>query len=307
MARAYHGLMRALLASLVALTYACASGSSNSSAGSSTDSRDYVGKDAQVDFATLKFVEAAERERFERARACLGERGAQWEHYPLRKIGNFVEEDWCRGEGAERGCSGGNFMERQGVDKAGVGTLHYPDQWPAVFGVQVNAAHRPAGEGWNVAVSVSTNGKKILGDAGSVSFEQPGKPDEAFYVGTSYGYAIAETSFRIDVEGDGWALLDRVRASPQALRDEALPHWDALQAKVVTALRSGKVLECVYGEYEGNGIPPACLEKVPLSPDAVTKEVAKIEAKVQAVHAAFEADAEGLHAALLGVAPVDCF
>ena len=300
--------MRASLVILLALC-ACASGGSGAGPGpgDGADSRDYVGKDALVEFATLKFTDEAERQRFERARTCLGQRGSSWEHYPLRKIGNFVEEDWCRGEGADRGCSGGSFTERQGVDWAGVGTLHYPDQWPEVFGVQVSAAHRPAAEGWNLSVSVSTNGKTILGDGGSISFGRPGKPDEDFYVGTGYGYSIAESSFDVPVDGDGWALLDRVRVSPQALRDEALPHWDALETKVVEALRSGQVLECVYGEYEGNGIPPACIEKVPLSAEKVEQELAKIETKVRGIHAAFETDAEGLHAALLAVAPSDCF
>ncbi len=304
--------MRASLVPLLALLCACASGSSSSSGDpkGGADARDYVGQDALVDFATLEFVNDEERQRFERARACLSERASGWEHYPLRKIGNFVEEDWCRGEGADRGCSGGSFMERQDVDKAGVGTLHHPDQWPQVFGVQVNAAHRPAGEGWNVSVSVSTNGKRILGDGASVFFERASKPGEGFYVGTRYGYEIAGSpgsSFSVNVDGDGWDLLDRVRVSPEALRDEALPHWDALKTKVVTALESGQVLECVYGKYKGNGVPPECVERVPLSPEAVKNEIAKIEAKVRAIDGAFEADAQGLHAALLAVAPTDCF
>lgn len=301
--------MRAPIVSLLVLMGACASGPSGSDGRSvgGGDSRDYVGKDAHVDFATLKFVDDAERQRFERARTCLSERGTDWEHYPLRKIGGFVEEDWCRGEGAERGCSGGSFMGRQDIDKAGVGTLHYTDRWPEVFGVQVNATHRPPTEGWNVSVSVSTNGKKILGDHGSVSFGRPAKPEGDFYVSTSYGYTIAESSFDVNVDGDGWALLDRIRVSPQALRDETLPRWDALRTKVVAALQSGEVLKCVYGEYEGNGIPPSCIERVPLPPKEVQEEVAKIEDRVRAIHTAFETDAEGLHAALLAVAPIDCF
>lgn len=301
--------MRASIVPLLVLMCACTPEASSSNGGSAVgaESRDYVGKDARVDFATLNFLDDTERQRFERARACFSARGNDWEHYPLRKIGGFVEEDWCRGEGAQRGCSGGNFMEHQGVDKAGVGTLHYTDRWPEVFGVQVNAAHRPRTEGWNVSVSVSTNGKKILGDQGSVSFGRPGKPEDDFSVRTSYGYTIAESSFSVNVEGDGWALLDRIRVSPEALREEALPRWDSLKAKVVTALQSGQVLKCVYGEYEGKGIPPRCIERVPLSPEAVEEEVAKIESRVRAIHTAFDTDAEGLHAALLAVAPTDCF
>ncbi len=141
---------------------------------------------------------------------------------------------------------------------------------------------------------------------GRSSAERAGKPEEGFYVGTGYDYKIAESSFSVDVDGDGWALLDRVRISPEALRDEALTHWDALKTKVVTALEPGEVFECVYGEYEGDGIPPVCIKRVPLSAEAVKNEVAKIEGKVDAIHAAFETDAQGLHAALLAVAPTDC-
>ncbi len=305
--------MRASSSLLLAVILGCASGTKgNGSAGSragaegpSGDSRDYVGKDALVDYATLTFIDDDERQRFERIRACLRQRGQGWEHYPLRTIGNFIEEDWCRGQGADHGCSGGRFREIQDVDWAGVGTLHYPDQGPQVFGVQVEVGHRPAGDGWNVSVSVSSNGKGILGEHGSIIFEHPGRA-QRFYVGTGYSHQIAQTQIDIPVDGDGWTLLDRVRASPQALKQEALTHWDALRAKVLAALDAGEVVECVYGEYEGRGIPPECIEKVPLSPDKVKTARAEIEAQVQAVHAAFDQDGDALHATLLQVAPTDC-
>lgn len=274
--------------------------------GGDEDSRDYVGKDALVDYATLVFLDEAERARFERARACFEERARGWEHYPLRKIGNFVEEDWCRGEGADRGCSGGSFRERPGVDWAGVGTLHYPQDWPQVFGVQIGAGHLPAKGEWGVWFSVSTNGKSILGDGGSIGFGRVGDEASKFYVGTSYGWEIGESRFTEAVEGDGWALLDRVRESPQALRDEAIGHWSALEAEVIGALERGEVLECVYGEYEGRGIPPACLKKVPLAAEKVEVEIARIRGKVAGVREAFEEGGEGLYVGLMAVAPVGC-
>ncbi len=276
--------------------------------GDGEDSRDYVGKDALVDPAVLVFGDPAERERFERARACLSERGRGWEHYPLRMIGNFVEEDWCRGERAALGCSGGGFRDEAGVDWAGVGTLHYPQDWPQVFGVQVEAGHRPADGGWGVWFSVSTNGKTILGDGGAVGFGRVGDEDGEFYVGTGYSWEIAESRFEAVVEGDGWQLLERVRRSPEALREEGVAKWTTLEAKVIAALERGEVVECVYGEYKNDGIPPECLRKVPISAEAVVKETARIRAKVAGVRAALEGrQGEQLHAALLELAPVDCF
>jgi hypothetical protein len=272
------------------------------------DPRDYVGKDALVDYATLVFVDPAERKRFERARICFGERAKGWEHYPLRMIGNFVEEDWCRGERAELGCSGGGFREQADTDWAGVGTLHYPQDWPQVFGVQVSAGHLPAEGSWGVWVSVSSNGKSILGDGGSVGFGRVGDEDGGFYVGTSYSWEIAESVLTETVEGDGWQLLDRVRSSPQALRDEALGHWTALESTVVAALERGEVVECVYGEYKNDGIPPECLRKVPISAEAVVKELARIHGKVAGVRTALDGrQGEQLHAALMELAPVGCF
>lgn len=298
------GRVTALLA---ALALGCHSGGPRHGAEGNEDPRDYVGKDAQVDFGTLVFTDPAERARFERARVCLGERGREWEHFPLRMIGNFVEEGWCRGPGAERGCEGGGFRREAGVDWASVGTLHYPKDWPQVFGVQVSAGHVPADGSLGVWVSVSSNGKSILGDGGTVGFGRAGDEEELFYVGTQYTWQIAESRWVEEVEGDGWELLDRVRSSPQALREEALTHWTALERTVIAALERGEAVECVYGEYAGDGIPPPCLRKVPISAEAVAEQTARIRAKVAGVRAAVEGPrGEELHAALVTLAPVGC-
>lgn len=95
--------------------------------------------------------------------------------------------------------------------------------------------------------------------------------------------------------------------SPEALREEALGYWAALEGKVIAALERGQVVECVYGEYDGNGIPPACLRKVPISCEAVTKETARIRGKVAGVRAAVEGEqGERLHEALMERAPIGC-
>lgn len=303
------GRMRIISMILVAACTACSGrgvGSEPLPRGAEADARDYVGSDALVDYATLSFVEPAERDRFDRARACFAQRASAWEHYPLRMIGSFVEEDWCRGPRAELGCSGGGFREQPDTDWAEVGTLHYRKDWPQVFGVQVGAGHLPAKGEWGAWFSVSTNGKSILGDGGSVGFTRVGDETSAFYVGTSYSWEIGESVLFETVQGDGWALLDRVRSSPRALRDEAITHWTALETKVIGALERGEVLECVYGEYTGGGIPPECLRKVPISAQKVKEESARIRAKVAGVRAAFESDGQALHEGLMALAPTGC-
>ena len=288
---------------VLSLLVGCA-GSGRDATPNPDDPRDYVGKDAQVEYATLKFLNADEKERFDRARKCFAERASDWEHYPLRKIGNFVEEDWCTGEGARHGCSGGSFRDRPGAQWASVGTLHYPKDWPEVFGVQVSAGRNGDADNWSVWVSGSSNGKRILGDGGAIGF---GRGEQQFYIGDDYAWTIAESRFVVDGKVDAWTLIDRVRKSPEAMREEALTHWTALETQVLAALDAGEVLECVYGEYKGDGTPPECEKKVPLPPEKVEAESARIRDHVAWIRSSLQDEGAKLHAALLELAPPDCF
>jgi hypothetical protein len=266
------------------------------------DERDYVGKDAQVELAALRFASDGERERFMRARTCLSERGASWEHFPLRKIGNFVEEDWCRGQGAARGCEGGSFREQPDVAWAKVATLHYPQSWPEVFGVQVDLGHNHPGPGWNTQLWVSTNGQTILGNGLHVAFRQG---EDWVHLGSGYAYEIGDNHWAVNLADDPWVLLDRLRASPDALL-EGIEHWRALERQVAEALAAKQVLKCIYGEYQGNGIPPACEQRVPLDPSEQAEELRKLNAKVARIVELLESQRAAMHTALLDLAPLDC-
>ncbi len=311
-----------LLASLA--TLACARGPSTESddqgapdtvesadPANPADSRDYVGKDAQVDFAQLRFADADEASRFARARECFARRGAEWEHFPLRKIGNFIEEDWCHGEGAQRGCEG-SFRDHPDIDWAKVATLHYASDWPEVFGVQIDAGRRGSGQGWDVALYVSSNGKSIVGDGAHVDFR---RADDWVHVGSSYAYDIAESHFSVQVDEDPWRLLERLRSSPEVLRDEGVTRWRELEAQVVAGLRqpvraegldADQVRECEYGPYEGDGIPPTCTQ-VPLSAEREAEELRLVKAKVARVVELLETEYVAMHAVLVELAPVECF
>ncbi|MEM6990313.1 MAG: hypothetical protein AAF721_07445 [Myxococcota bacterium] len=270
------------------------------------DPREYVGKDARVDFATLRFTDDGERARIERARECFARRGATWEHYPLRKIGNFIEEEWCRGEGAQGGCSGGNFRQRAGAAWAGIGTLHYDRDWPQVFGVQIDVGRRAPEGQWSVSVSGSSNGHKILGDHGHLTLTRSGQDATTLFVGTAYGWEIEQSRFEVLGSDDAWTLLDRIRQSPEALAAEAISSWSALETKVVAALAADEVVECVYAPYKGGGIPPECIEKIPLPPDKNAAELRRIHEHVAWMKATLNSEGEAMHRALLEVAPTDC-
>lgn len=270
------------------------------------DLREYVGKDAIVDQGTLRFVSPDEQKRFLAAQKCFATRGASWEHYPLRQIGNFVEEEWCRGEGSNRGCSGGGFHERAGVDWSDLSTLYYPPQWPNVFGLNISGGrNRASGDnGWSVAFSISSNGKSIISEGAAISFR---RGTDELYVGSGYEWSIAERRFSQVVKEEPWALFERLRSSSDVLRDEGIKQWRALEKEVVTALESNDVRKCVYGAYKNDGIPPPCVDKVPLAPAEQATELAKIRTKVGRTVELLEKESGAMHTALLELASPDCF
>lgn len=270
------------------------------------DTRDYVGKDALIGLETLRFTSPDEQRRFLAARQCFAQRSASWERYPLRMIGNFITEDSCRGQGANRGCSGGGFTERADVDWAEVSTLHYPPKWPEVFGVLISGGrNRPSGDkGWNVAFSVHSNGKTIVGESAHVDFR---RESDYVHIGSGYEWSVAERRFFQEVKEEPWVIFERLRSSPDVLRDEGIKQWRVLEKEVVTALDANDVRKCVYGPYQGNGIPPTCVDKIPLDANEKARELNKIRSSVSRVVELLEKESGAMHAALLELAGPDCF
>jgi len=299
-----------LLATLVAIGCAASTdggrGADASPAASQPDARDYVGKDSPVKRASMVFADASDQARFEQVHACFSKRGADWEHYPLRVIGNFITEDWCTGERPPSGCAGGNFQDRTGSRWARLGVLEYERDRPKVFGLQIAAGHRaPAGE-WSVSFSGSTGGQSILGEHGHISLTKTGEPETTVFVGTEYSWEAGESRFSVPLKDDAWTVLDRVRASPTALRDEATTHWKALREQVTQALARDEVLECVWGPLPGGGLPRPCTKRVPLSAEKNAAELKRITEHTEWLAATLAADGEAMHAALLAVAPTGC-
>ena len=272
-------------------------------AGCSTVSREREAPQA-VNRAQLQFEQPGEEARFDTAYRCFAERTG-WTQRPLQIHGNFIDGEWCTWDGS---CSPTRRREQPGARWASVGTLHYPKDGASTFetfGVQVSVGERTA-RGWSVSVTASSNGKGILGEHAFVNFQRHDNPDVEFSIGLSYTWRIAERSFFHAIEEDPWAWLRRVRASPAALKDETLSAWTGLRDEVVLALDSGLVRKCVYGEYNGDGIPPDCIEKVPLTTEELEAERVKIEGQLARVKAAM-LDVDELHATLIDLAPIECF
>lgn len=103
---------------------------------------------------------------------------------------------------AELGCDGRGFRDAVGVNWVSVGTLHYPKNWPQVFGVQVSAGHRR----WMVGGAYGSRYRAITGRSAAMGIGGLGKVGDeggGFYVGTGHMWESAESRFAVEVAGDG--------------------------------------------------------------------------------------------------------
>jgi len=256
-------MVRILFTSLIAAALCVSTGCKRDPMPAPTeDDRDYVGKDAQVHVSQLRFADAAEGQRFNKLRDCFTARTQDegWNHYPLRKIGNFVEEDWCRGPGSEHNCGNYSFRNSRGSEWFDVYTLHYPEEWPEVFGLGVSSGMLPAEDEWGASFAYHTRGKSIVGDGVSVSFHRFAASEivEEVHLGDVVAFEAEETRVAVVAPGGPDAELALLIASPESLRDTAFARYDALLTEVASQIEAGNVRKCVYGEYHGDGIPPEC-------------------------------------------------
>ena len=264
------------------------------------EDRDFVGQDALVSPGTLRFTDGATGARFHKLRACflgLGS-GQGWSHYPLRKLGNFVQEDWCRGPGSHTGCAGGNFRESRDVDWRSLHTLHYESSWPDVFGLGAGAGHLPAEGDWGASFAYYADGQGITGASTHVEFHRLGESrvERSIHLGSAYTYDVEEAHLAVLAPGAQDEELERLFASPESLRDTAIERFDALLTEVERAIATGAVERCEYGEYHNDGIPPVCTLK-PLT--AAERAAAKDAAR--ATIGGWRADVEQSHVLFHGL------
>jgi len=237
-------------------------GQDASAQAASSDQRDYVGRDAPVDQPSLVFEDPALGARFARLGGCFAARAQskEWSHFPLRKIGNFVQEDWCRGAGASSGCAGGAFRDRPGAEWLSRYTLHYDSGWPGVFGLGTEAGRLPPDGGWGVRFSYHAGGRGVIGEGLYVEFIRFEGREQAAKVslGDSYAYDVEETHLAVRAPGTRDDELALLLASPASLRGTAVARMDALLEAVRAAVEAGEARRCVHGPYLGDGVPPKC-------------------------------------------------
>lgn len=264
---------------------------------SPSDEDDYVGKDEQVALEALKFADPAEGARFLKVHGCFAARaGDGWRHYPLRKIGNFVQEDWCRGK-FDKNCAGGSFRSDRGDEWYEVSTLHYDTDWPQVFGLLVGAGRLPGEGEWGVSFSYSIHGARIIGAGVALSFHRLAgeKIAQKVHLGDVYVYQVEETRIEVRAPGTQDEELARLIASPESLRKTGSERLGALIAETERQIKDGVVRKCVYGKYEEDGIPPPCT-LTPLSAEESAAALAKARAELGGRREAVERHAAEFHA-----------
>lgn len=226
-----------------------------------------------VGVGELQFTNPQTGERFRALDACIRGFAAQgWTATGYQLIGNFYEARWCQGSGARQDCqiasSTENNPDQHAIDLA---TFFYPIQYPQVFGLSLAALWVPKGAGWGVMFHFSEDGGTIQGNDVSIGFSQyqSGNAEPVAKV-SGIGplmYSLLETSVTApDVSGlSGREKLALALNSPETMRAAALEAYQALAAEVDADLRSGKITACDRGEYQNNGIQPACTPR-PLTP-----------------------------------------
>lgn len=262
--------------------------------------------DAIVPLPALRFADAAEGARFSRLHACFaGRAGEGWRRYPLRRIGNFVQQDWCRGDHSLH-CAGGGFRSEPGDEWFELFTLHYDREWPAVFGLGVSAGRLPRADGWGVSFAYSRGGGRIVGDDLGVSFSRvaAGAIAQAVHLGDGYVFTVEETRIEVAAPGGADAELARLIASPESLRETGLARFDALAAEVERRVTAGEARKCVYGEYKNDGIPPVCTP-TPLDAAETAAALGEAREEIAGRRAAIERHAPEFHAQLVALVEFD--
>jgi len=219
-----------------------------------------------VGVSELQFTNPKTGERFRALDACIrGFTTQGWTATGYQLIGNFYEAHWCQGSGARQDCQIASSTENNPnqlvIDLA---TFFYPTQYPQVFGLSLAALWVPKEAGWGVSFYFNEDGGDIQGNGASIGFSQYQsgitEPIAKVSVIGPLMYSLLETSVTApDTSGlSGREKLALALNSPEAMRDAALEAYQSLAAEVDADLRSGKITTCERGEYQNNGIQPAC-------------------------------------------------
>jgi hypothetical protein len=215
----------------------------------------------------LKFEDADTGMRFRGLDGCIRKLAeATWKGGQYELVGNFYEANWCAGQGSRDDCqiAGGTIDNRDQHDIQ-LYILFYPQEYPQVFGLGLQALQVPASTGWGANFYFAEKGKTIVGEGWEVTFRQyltsSGPADATVSLGWKYTYIIEgpnRTSFELPSDLPLREDLAGYLASPEAMRDLGLNKLRTLAGEVEDEIRAHHVQGCDMGPYQNNGIPPVC-------------------------------------------------
>ncbi len=269
----------------------------------------YVGEDDKIDPTRLKFASPAEAEAYAKLRTALARDEAPWVAFPLRRFGNFVNVEWCRGEGSEHNCAGGGRRGAPGHAWTSLEVLHYDKDWPQVFGLSFSLGEIPAEDGLGVSFSWSQGGKRVLGEHVGLQLfiVESGSVAGTMSFGMGQSFPIKDESVESPPQGGLSERARALRSSPDSLKRLALAELDALAKAVDEALRDDTITVCVYDEYKGDGIPPECMKRVPLNADEKADARRQLEARLRQQRQWVETHSEAAHSELMQLLPADAW
>tara|TARA_R110002073_G_scaffold256849_4_gene419503 strand:- start:23576 stop:24655 length:1080 start_codon:yes stop_codon:yes gene_type:complete len=269
----------------------------------------FVGADDLIARDVIKFATPAEASAYDKLEACFVRYGEEWTAYPRRRFGNFVNVEWCRGQGSNINCGGGNTRETPGAGWGSLSVLQYEREWPQVFGLSFTTGQIPTDNGVAVSFSWSEGGKSVLGESVHATFKEvvAGEVGSKLSLGMAQGFSIGEGEIKSPTKGTRAELYQRLVASPDSLRNEAKAQLDGLEAAVEAALTADTPRKCVYGKYQGGGIPPRCLRKVPLDASEKAAARASLQEILTSQRALITKHADAMHAGLVELLPSECW
>ncbi len=269
----------------------------------------FVGADDLITRETLRFKDEAAAQTYDKLVGCFARYGDDWTAYPLRRFGNFVNVEWCRGEGSNINCAGGNTRTTPGAGWGSVSVLHYERDWPAVYGLSFTAGQIPKTEGIAASVSWARGGQSVLGDSSHVGFQEVkgGAVVGKLSLGMSQSFTVGEDAISSQTTGTASEFYQRLTVSPESLRKEAAAQLDGLEAAVEAALAADTPRKCVFGPYKGGGIPPECIRKDPLDATEKAEARSQLGELLTSQRALLDQHAGAMHAALLELMPAACW
>jgi hypothetical protein len=244
----------------------------------------------------LAFKNPGEHRAFMATRRCFLERAVGWEHRPAEFLGNFIEEGWCKGEITGISCPGGIG------DWASVAVLHYEESWPEVFGLLIDAGHRPKA-GMSVKFSWGSGGGTIVGGGMSVTWSHRTPTDTSDEFEVEIGTPFRYRHVFVEAEGSPSDALLRLRANPDSLKRESLAMQRAILKAREKEIDSGVLRKRVIVGTGRNRRG----EKVPYTPAEEQELLDTARATFAAEKAFIDKHYREMHSSLTKLMPDTCF